>query len=349
MRRVIVDPLMFPWAETYFLAGLRNIYGFEGYVIDNHPFKTIGDYQRGTYSFNFVIEDEGKCIKVAIDWFDLNQINSKAAYDWCDIYGKVNTNWNITPKEKYPKIVCIGPSMGVNLFSFPKAVATYLKVIFKSKIVFTSEAIKYAHYYYREFKRASISLYRYQEDRVRNGYVFFLSTLWYDAVWNNNNEKLNTPRYRMMLACKSAPNIVFEGGFVPHNVRNNANGWVSTIDNYSDCIYNNRMPIKEYVSKLQQSMVAINMPAVVSCHGWKLAEYLALGKCIVSLPLVNDLPYPLKHGENIHFIESPDELQDALQYIYENPNYRKKLERGARDYYEKWCSPESAMRLLGIV
>ena len=93
-----------------------------------------------------------------------------------------------------------------------------------------------------------------------------------------------------------------------------------------------------------------NTPAFWDCHGWKLGEYLALGKCIVSTKLSNDLPYPLEHGVNIHLVENTEEaMREAIEYIISHPDYRHKLERGAREYWEKWGTPAASLNLLGII
>ena len=76
---------------------------------------------------------------------------------------------------------------------------------------------------------------------------------------------------------------------------------------------------------------------------------MALGKCIVSTKLSNDLPHPLEHGKNIHFVEDTQEsMREAIEYILVHPEYRHKLEQGAREYWEKYGTPEASLRLLGI-
>jgi glycosyltransferase involved in cell wall biosynthesis len=92
-----------------------------------------------------------------------------------------------------------------------------------------------------------------------------------------------------------------------------------------------------------------NTPSFWDYHGWKLGEYLALGKCIVSTKLSNDLPYPLEHGVNIYFVENSEEsMREAVEYILTHPDYRHKLEKGAREYWETYGTPEASLKLLGI-
>ena len=110
------------------------------------------------------------------------------------------------------------------------------------------------------------------------------------------------------------------------------------------------MSISEYIEKTKQSVFVFNTPAFWNCHGWKLGEYLAMGKAIVSTPLSNDLPYPLEHGVNIHFLkdDSEEEMQNAINQIIENQAYRKKLEAGAKKYWDTYGTPEKSLELLGI-
>ena len=74
-----------------------------------------------------------------------------------------------------------------------------------------------------------------------------------------------------------------------------------------------------------------------------------MGKCIISTELSNDLPYPLEHGVNIHFVENSEiAIKEAVEYIMSHPEYQRKLEQGTREYWEKYGSPEASIKLLGI-
>lgn len=111
-----------------------------------------------------------------------------------------------------------------------------------------------------------------------------------------------------------------------------------------------RYSLKEYLSKLKRSAVAFNTPAVHSCHGWKLGEFLALGKAIVSTPLTRALPAPLLHGEHIHFVDgSPDSIREAVCLICRDISYRQRLERSARAYYLQYLQPQHVIeRILAV-
>ncbi len=91
--------------------------------------------------------------------------------------------------------------------------------------------------------------------------------------------------------------------------------------------------MQKWLQKTKQSAVVFNTPAFWNCHGWKLGEYLAMGKCILSTDLSNDLPCPLEHGVNIHIVENSElAMREALCYILSHPDYRHALEQEAAHY-----------------
>ena len=87
------------------------------------------------------------------------------------------------------------------------------------------------------------------------------------------------------------------------------------------------------------------------CLGWKLGEFLALGKATISLPITRVLPAPLEHGVHLHVVDgSPDSLDDALDRLRRDHAYRRTLEINARQWYEEHLAPARlATRLLRLL
>jgi hypothetical protein len=105
-------------------------------------------------------------------------------------------------------------------------------------------------------------------------------------------------------------------------------------------ISDERMDLGEYLARTRRSAVAFNNPAAHGCLGWKLGEFLALGKAIVSLRLHRELPAPLVHGEHVHFVDDDVEaMREAVVRITGDHEYRAHLEAGARRWYEEHMAP----------
>jgi glycosyltransferase involved in cell wall biosynthesis len=168
-------------------------------------------------------------------------------------------------------------------------------------------------------------------------YVFFAAWPW------AKHPDVNPPRITYVEACRRADGLEFEGGFAPRRRRD-----VPEVLAFST---HHRYPIHEYLDKIGRSAVVFNNPAVHGCLGWKLGEYLALGKAIISLPIERALPAPLEHGVHLHLIDgSPESFDDALDLLRRNHSYRRTLEINARQWYLEHLEPSRlAHRLLGLL
>jgi glycosyltransferase involved in cell wall biosynthesis len=109
-----------------------------------------------------------------------------------------------------------------------------------------------------------------------------------------------------------------------------------------------RYPLRDYLARLGRSVVALNTPAVHDCFGWKLGEYLALGKAVVSLPLTRSGPAPLVDGQELVVVDGSEEaIVAAVEGLAGDRARRHDLERAARAYYDRWLRPDAvAARLL---
>jgi glycosyltransferase involved in cell wall biosynthesis len=167
--------------------------------------------------------------------------------------------------------------------------------------------------------------------------VFFLSSLW------KKEKTTNQYRANFIHACRDIRSLTFEGGFAPRRYKD--------IDGFEDYTIDRRYEFKEYLRQLKKSIVAFNTPAVESCHGWKLGEYLALGKAIISTPLKRLLPVPLAHGENIHFVDgSIMQIKDALLTIKNDNVYRHKIECNAKKYFLHYLAPRKCIeRIINLL
>lgn len=347
--RVFVDPSCnIPYCSFY-LEGLKNLFGNKMYFCSK-PFLSERQSQLGK-NFRFVVKDDEKCTKFYIHTDDSFLINAEM-YEWCDVYGSVNANFTHYPKGQYCKLVSLVPSFAIRNYSLVETLAyaplnyakafrevalwqTYNKVTQQEECNRKKNVRRFFLNYFKNYlNRCSIAKYNNNE-QVDDNFVFFLSTLWYSDEWNKNNEGVNLRRAHFIRACKSISGLQFEGGLL------------GTDSLFSDCLASQKVTMDNWLLKTKKSVVVFNTPAFWDCHGWKLGEYLALGKAIISTKLSNDLPVPLVHGENIHFVDdTEDAMHEAVTYIMTHPDYRKTLEKGARLYWEQYGTPEKSLSIL---
>lgn len=256
-----------------------------------------------------------------------------------DVYGHVNANRNQTPDYQQSKLVSLVPSFGVRLWGLPSTVFYGL-----ANMLRVSEKINRKKFL-GKYKKQYLDRIKYDEylnlDTTEENYIFHLSTLWHNDEWNKNDENVNLSRHFFISACKSLKNVFFEGGL--------STTGQATNKKFENSIFSGRINVKEYIEKTKKSTLVFNTPAFWNCHGWKLGEYLAMGKAIISTPLINDLPEPLIHGKNIHFVENnEDSIKKAVEQIMRDKDYREKLQQGALSYWNKYGTPQKSLELLGI-
>lgn len=356
MKNIIIDPRSNYSYGSFYVYGLEELVGKRNIFYNLKPFAELSDLGN---DLRFIIDEDGVKTKYFIHTSDSYKLNDDN-YSWCDIYGCVNANFTHYPQELYPKLVSLVPSFGI------RKDKSIIKVLYDAcvqlipnlfyvinrkewnKVLKQFECNKIQnlkHYFGRKYKawknRLPLSCYE-NTNNSKDNYVFFLSTLWYSDEWNKNDEGVNLRRAYFIRACKNLLGNNFEGGLLGDADCANSI--------FGDVLVTHRETFISWIEKTKQSTLVFNTPAYWDCHGWKLGEYLAMGKCIISTKLSNDLPYPLEHGVNIHFVEDTEEsMTEAINYILSHPEYRHKLEKGAKEYWNKYGTPKSTLKLLGIM
>lgn len=341
--------------SSFYLDGLYRVLGRKNVSINHSKFSSLPD---PGYNARFIIVKNGIETRFVIQTIDTYIINENM-YEWCDVYGCVNANFKHYPQEQYSKLISLAPSFGVCVYNNFQTICYALKTMCLSFNIIAQrvewnpykncEEVNFCwnirHHFGRiiNTKHTRISYDEYLNPLTigENNYVFFQSTLWTNNKDNNNDAEVNMRRANFIRAIKKQNNIHFEGGLLANKS--------SSKGIFDDVVTHRHVPMNEWIEKIKKSTIVFNTPAFWNCHGWKLGEYLALGKCIISTKLFNDLPSPLIHGEHIHFVDDTIEsMEFAIKYIVEHPEYRLHLENGAREWWNKYGTPERSLELLGI-
>lgn len=334
--KVIVDTAGDILYKSFYVFGLEQLFGTKNVVFSNKPFLEMPEEMRFFNAIHFIVEKAVGRKRYVISLEDVHEIN-KELYDWCDVYGSVNANFGMTPEQYRKKLVSLCPGFGIRCWSFPQTVVHAIEDYSAELHSFR----KWIGKHKRMYIRVPYSKYSNSSQIVDDHYVFMLSTLWYSNEWNNNDEGVNARRADFIRACRAA-DVVFEGGLVSQGKDR------SSEQLFSDFLCKG-MSASEWLEKTKRSALVFNTPAFWDCHGWKLGEYLALGKAIVSTPLSNDLPAPLEHGKHIHIVEnSVESMKEAIEFIVKHPKYRMDLEKASCDYWERYGTPIASLKLLGV-
>lgn len=334
--KVIIDPEDDILYMSFYLKGLQELYGHGRIEYRRHAFDELPPEARFTHTVRFILRNGTMERRYVIDTTDPCSVD-QTLYQWCDVYGSVNANFAQTPTELHGKLVALCPSFAI------RQVGTIRALLQATRNVVTTHGN--CHKQLGRWKRLlqRPTLEDYVPCDSRENYLFHLSTLWQSDEWNRNDEGVNFRRAEFIRACRElAPQVAFEGGLVSSRTDDKAM-------QFSDC-FCQHYPSDQSLELTRQSILVFNTPAYWNCHGWKLGEYMALGKAVLSTPLSNDLPAPLIHGKHLHIVKNPtrETLKENILQLIGDDTYRHNLECNLRQYWETYGTPTASLQLMGI-
>lgn len=337
---IIIDPRLRMNYASYYLKGIFEIFHNKSIYFSLKPFLEYDlvenqiDYNKG---FCFIINKNSRAFKVYIDFDDSDTISIKH-YEWADIYAKINLKKS--DLDLFKKSMAIGPSFGINILDFNLLTKIVPALFFKKSKV----PIKY---YFRDYIYLLFRRRRYHEylnSYSDKDYIFSISTLWYDDL-----TAMTTNRFRgeFLKKCKKIfPK--FEGGFFyikNKSVIKQFPTYKNYLNEYKGLIFTKRISPKEYIDKTKKSCLVFNTPSVSGCHGWKLGEYFAMGKAIVTTKINHLMPEKLSNEQLIQ-IDNLEELEDQLILLRENNDVRARLEKQSFIYFQKFLSPAAVINSI---
>jgi hypothetical protein len=271
----------------------------------------------------------GDIKKIVIDFGDTRTFR-KPLYDWSDLYAKVN----LTPEDhaEFNKMMPLGPaSLGIRIYPKwmipPVAMRNFLSA--RKRI---PSAADFFSSYKACLRRLTFDGYKHAL-KADPDYVHFVSTLWKD------DKVANDYRVHFMDAVKRAGGLRFEGGFAPR-----ADGQHFGYDRYIGPAFE---PLETYREKIGRSFVVFNTPAVKQCHGWKLPEFMAWGKAIISTPPVRIFPEPMVDGEHWLLTDgSSEDIETKIRLLQSDPLLHARLQTNAKAYFDRYLRPDAVIRRI---
>ena len=337
---VYIDPCVKILYSSYYIQGLYDYFGKRNVRFSPKPFRGLKkrkDKELFDHFMVFAVKEGGNVSRFVVDFWD-KTIVDEYAYNWCDCYGKINVAREVV-KEK-DKLFVIPPGFGVRIWNKPETLYYCLTNFFRCK---RNPIIKFSrHYedYHDQFERPTIQDYEKHAGKAvgSNGgkpYVYLIGRLW---PHKNCLETTNPLRLKFIKACKKL-NVDFEGGLF-------AKPSHPEYQNYKEVVFTQKVDVNTYVQKTAKSTIVFNTPAVHDCHGWKLGEYLAMGKAIVSTKLSNY--FPLEKGEKrpLHTVLSTDKLEDDVELVLGDTDYQADLRNRAKAYYQNNARPVKVIENL---
>ncbi|MEZ5182431.1 MAG: glycosyltransferase [Acidimicrobiales bacterium] len=157
------------------------------------------------------------------------------------------------------------------------------------------------------------------------------------AAW----EAMNEQRADCVRALADALGERFVGGLSP-------SPWA--IERYGDLVLGDREVRRDrYLARVRSAAVCVATSGLRSSNGWRLAEYLAASRAVVSEPLHHEVPGTLGAGAGLATFRDADELVRVVQGLLEDPDRRRALAVAGHEHYRAHVRPDALVRAaLGL-
>lgn len=160
-----------------------------------------------------------------------------------------------------------------------------------------------------------------------------------EEIYPDDPAEVNEGRVRLVRALKRAFGPKFRGGLVPT---------AYAAERYPDEVSEQPTRQAQYIAWGKRSLVGVYTRGLYHSLAFKLPEYLAASKCVVSEPLRNSLPEPLVAGEHYVEFSSPEECVEQCARVLEDRELTAGLRERAWEYYQREVKPaahlESVLR-----
>jgi hypothetical protein len=161
--------------------------------------------------------------------------------------------------------------------------------------------------------------------------IIFQPRLWEPGSTDDNVEEINRLRVEIVRLLKKHLGRRFAGGLVP-------TPYAKAVA--PDLVSGSPVSRPEYVRFSLRFAIGINSRGLHHSIPFKMGEYLAGSFCILSDPMRNELPQPLREGREYLLYRTAEECAAVCERLLQNPGEVKERRRAAWLYYNESVRPE---------
>ncbi|MGZ5190295.1 MAG: hypothetical protein ACXWCZ_04700 [Flavisolibacter sp.] len=180
--------------------------------------------------------------------------------------------------------------------------------------------------------------FEYYPIKTKENRILFLTRLWdpEEALTEEAKEfraYLNSIRIKCIETCKKEFGDLFTGGlFMEPFAKKNFPSLVSPKS------FTNKA---SYLQSVKDHTICIATTGLHNSIGWKLGEYVAASRAIVTEPLKFVLPGNFDRGRNYYEFETSDQLLEKIEFLNSNPGKVMDLMKNNYHYYNNFVKPKN--------
>jgi hypothetical protein len=158
--------------------------------------------------------------------------------------------------------------------------------------------------------------------------ILFQTRAWdpYAAEWQvpDDTARLNDTRAQVIAALRKEFGEQVIAGFCPDRY---------AMANFPELLTTEPCDKYSYLSLLHRSTICIQTTGLFGSTGWKLAEYFAAGKAIVTEPILDELPVRPEEGKNILTFHNADECVEHCRRLMNHPELSTQMAKDNQQFY----------------
>lgn len=283
----------------------------------------------------------GKSSLLAIDLRDRSDVFTPDALQSSDLYMKrsyYEPDMVSLPAALKPKIIPFGLNYACrSAASTPrvmKAILPHYALDFlrSSKRAF-GHAKRFSEVMRQYLATSSEKEFEKKPDESAEASVLFQTRVYLpEEIEPDDPHEVNEERVALVRALKKAFGDKFRGGLVPTAYAK---------EHYPDAVSSHSSRQSEYIEMSKRSLIAIYTRGLHHSLAFKLPEYLASSKCVISSPLRNQLPAPLVKGKHYLQFQTPEECVERCADLLRDSEEAARLRHESWRYYQEEVTPAS--------
>ena len=175
--------------------------------------------------------------------------------------------------------------------------------------------------------------------------VLFMCRAWPASVaaetdyLRTDREAVNEMRAACIRAARAEFGARFFGGFAVDEFAQRE---------YGDCLLPDRRDSDRYafLARVRAAAVCVATTGLHGSIGWKMAEYVAASRAIVSEPLRYRVPGGFAAGRNFIEFDSLDAFIDSVDRLLRDASLREDMRRANWEYYQRWVRPDAQVQRM---
>ena len=166
--------------------------------------------------------------------------------------------------------------------------------------------------------------------------IIFAARLWApdldDPALNREREEINATRVAIIRRLRRLYGEQFTGGLYDNPIARILAPELILPDSQTDRV--------NYLKTMHRCDICVASTGLHGSIGWKMGEYVAAGRAIVTERMLYEVPGDYTEGRHYLSFDTPDECLAHIDRLADDPSLRLEMMTANHDYYNRWLRPD---------